>query len=97
MPSASNVPGVDGYFDDGGKNVYAFQAAIAPEHCSPHDGLDKLWKYVSQDVRDHRTWHFIVVADRRDVSIECAKGQENKLYLGKSKDPVICTLAVLKI
>ncbi|KAK7058389.1 hypothetical protein VNI00_002023 [Paramarasmius palmivorus] len=61
IPSVIETPGIDGVLADT-DNIYALQAAIMAEHGgSPKDGIRALWRHLDTDIRESRTWHFVVV------------------------------------
>ena len=97
IPSGSEFPGLDGYFDDGERNVYVLRASVASDRRSPRDGLEKLWRCVSQDARSRRAWHFVVVGGQRDAAMGAAKELESRLCLGSTQIPVVCSFAVLDV
>ena len=68
IPSSSNFEGVDSVLGtlDGG--VYTIQATIAADHKHPKEGIKKVWEAFSADIRDQRTWHYVVVADTQQAA-----------------------------
>ncbi|KAH9930687.1 uncharacterized protein B0H18DRAFT_1093567 [Fomitopsis serialis] len=68
FPCVSNFPGIDGVLGDTDGNIYTVQATIAEEHPTPVEGLQEVWRRLKVAVRTSRTWHFVLVADRRTVA-----------------------------
>jgi hypothetical protein len=79
IPSVTNFPGVDCVLGDTGGHVYAIQATISGTHTSPEQGIEKVWKQFSQEVRASRTWHFVVVTNRQTTAEEYVKHFQKKL------------------
>jgi hypothetical protein len=70
IPSAVNLPGIDGVLGDISCNIYALQATIAGSHGNPKDGLSKLWTALAPEIRQSFTWHFVVVGNKQaDVDL----------------------------
>ncbi len=88
LPSTSNFPGVDGVLANR-RNVYAVQANIADEYCSPEQGLQKVWAMFDQEVRDKRVWHVVFVTDSKTLASRYAATYAKELKdfsLGKDKE-----------
>ncbi|KAI0722696.1 hypothetical protein C8Q76DRAFT_370586 [Earliella scabrosa] len=68
MPLASNFPGIDAVLGDGSGYIYALQATLTSDHCSPVDGLRLLRKSLHPEVRKERPLHVVVVADTQTTA-----------------------------
>ena len=68
IPSASNFPGIDAVLGDGSGYIYALQATLTSDHCSPVDGLRLLRKSLHPEVRKERPLHVVVVSDTQTTA-----------------------------
>lgn len=83
IPSIVDCPGVDAVLGDDAGNVYVLQAVVQGEQRNPAEGLRRVWKGVSENVRARRSWHFVVVANTDGTADEYRGAYLNGLELGR--------------
>lgn len=65
--STLDFPGIDGILGDTSGNLFVVQAMTVDDHISPVVGLRRVWDKLRGYARQSRLWHFVVVADDRQV------------------------------
>ncbi|KAI0709889.1 hypothetical protein C8Q76DRAFT_83268 [Earliella scabrosa] len=82
MPLASNFPGIDAVLGDATGRIFALQATIAKSHCSPLEGLRRLWSKLRPAVRTSCSLHVVVVADEHEIADKLVQQFSPELLTG---------------